>query len=76
MVTDILEKCRVSIFRVKPSKKRTGLLDPEDRNNPPLNIAFSPYECWNITVNSAIAIFFQILYNSTLSPSQHYIKQA
>jgi len=38
MVTDILEKCSASIFRVKQPKKSTGMLEPEDSNSPPLNI--------------------------------------
>jgi len=38
MVTDILEKCSASIFRAKQPKKSIGMLEPKDRNNPPLNI--------------------------------------
>jgi hypothetical protein len=35
----------------------------------------SPCECWNMTINLTTATAFQIHYNSTLSPSQCYIKQ-
>ena len=36
MVTDILEKCSASMFRVKQTKKRIGMLEPTDRHSPPL----------------------------------------
>jgi hypothetical protein len=38
MVTGILEICGASIFRVNQPKKSFGMLEPKDRNSPPLNI--------------------------------------